>query len=314
MRAIAPLRSAHVTSQTLSGTVLPLGGNTESRGGRVVEDDVLALEEDVAVDGEADAGVGLDATVAGAAARGDGGVVDVGAGNDGAVAADAECQAGEGGGAGEDVAAVGGRVLRARNLSVVRADEGGGGVDEGGAGVSDGVDGGRDEAAGAHGVAGTGELPEAVGGVDRHVGDGAGVLRGVEEAEVVGAWSALLQVDSDNRRRKRGLDVVEEGLLGRRADGVDGRERKAEQAVVVDVLGEFGADGGGSLNSLARNGGAADGDRVGVDDTRRAAAISVLDPPRVAAQLLGRGARGVDAVSRPLRCGKSAGENPAVQC
>ena len=54
-----------------------LGGEAQLWAASTIEDDELALEEDVTKDGEANAGVGLDAAEAGCAACVGGGVVDI---------------------------------------------------------------------------------------------------------------------------------------------------------------------------------------------------------------------------------------------
>jgi hypothetical protein len=100
-----------------------------------VKDDILALEEDITKDRESDAGVALDTTEAGGAAVGDGGEVDVFTGDDGVVAVDDGGEGGESGGAGEDVAAVGGAVLGPGDLRVVVVDDAVVEQEEGGAGV-----------------------------------------------------------------------------------------------------------------------------------------------------------------------------------
>ena len=84
-----------------------LGGPTQTRGGGgAVEDDKGGLEGDVAKDGEADVGIGLDAAEAGGA-RGIGGrVVDVLAGDGDLGITRGEGEVGELGVAGEDVAAL----------------------------------------------------------------------------------------------------------------------------------------------------------------------------------------------------------------
>lgn len=147
----------------------------QARGlGAGIEDDILALEEDVADDGETDAGVPLDTTEAGAAARGR--VVDVVTGDGALGVANDEGEAGQVGGAGEDVAAVAGAVLRVLHLLVVGADDVLGQVEESGASVGDGVDRG-----GGLGLAVTDrearglELPEAVGRININIGDVASV-------------------------------------------------------------------------------------------------------------------------------------------
>ena len=162
------------------------------------EHDELALEEDVTVDREPDARITLDTTKALRARRVGRRVVDVAAGHDGAVGADAERDAGQRGAAGKDVTTVRRRVGGAGHLAVVGGDDGGGEVEERGAGVGDGVDAAAGEGAGADGVSVAGEFPEAVAGVDVYVGDGAGVLGGVDEAKVVGSRGALLQVGGED--------------------------------------------------------------------------------------------------------------------
>ena len=201
--------------------LLSLSGNTEPRGSGIVEDNVLALEEDIAKNVNADPGTGLETTEAGGASGVGGGVIEVAAGDDGAVGADAESQTGESGGAGEYVAAVGVGILRAGHLAVVGRHDSSRGVDEGGASIGDGVDGRGSESARSDGIAGAGEFPEALSGGDWNVGDRTGVLGRVDETEIVSAYGTLFQVDTQHWGGKGGLDVVEEGLLRRRADGVD---------------------------------------------------------------------------------------------
>jgi len=82
-------------------------------------------------------------------------------------------------------------------------------------------------------------LPEALPTVDGDVGDGASVLGAVDEAKVIGAGCAFLQVDGEELLLQRGFDGVEESSLLLRSDSVDAAERQAEQAVVVGVLGEL---------------------------------------------------------------------------
>lgn len=310
-----------------------------------LEDDELGLEEDVAVDGEADAGVGLDAAEAGYLChitsaslsfpvrpkRGGGGrsrsggltrragrdgrVVHEGARDDGAVGADAERDAGQGRGAGEDVAAVGGAVAGVEDLAVVGGDDGGGEVEEGGAGVGDGVDGAGGEGAGADGVAVGRELPEAVGGVDGHVGDAAGVLGAVDVAEVVVADAALLEVGrEDGGGQALGDGVEEEGRLLHGLDGVDAVEGEAEEAV-AGALDELGGDGLGGLDGLAGDGRAADGDGVGEDVAARGGAVAVGDGPGVAAELAGGAGGGgvVEGVPGGLGAGLLGREDPALR-
>lgn len=113
---------------------LCLRGKAES-GALGVEDDVLALEEDISEDGEAQAGVALDTTEAGRAAVSDGGEVDVFTGNDGVVASDDGSEGRKLCGAGEDITTVFVAVLGSRNLPVVGGNDAVIKQEEGGSGV-----------------------------------------------------------------------------------------------------------------------------------------------------------------------------------
>jgi hypothetical protein len=100
-----------------------------------VEDDVLALEEDISEDGEAQARVALDTTEAGGAAVSDGGKVDVVAGNDRFVATDDGSEGRKAGGAGEDITTVLVAVFSPSNVPVVVSNDAVIKQQEGGAGV-----------------------------------------------------------------------------------------------------------------------------------------------------------------------------------
>lgn len=102
----------------------------------------------------------------------------------------------------------------------------------------------------------------------------------------------VLQVGSEDGRVQRGLGVVEEGQLLRRADGVERAEGQAQEAVDGRVRGEAGGDGGGHLDSLGRDGQAADGDLVLVDGAAGGGAVAVGDGPGGARQLAGGAAAG----------------------
>jgi hypothetical protein len=121
-------------SYSQSADHLFLGGKAEARS-LGVEDDVLALQEDITEDGEANARVALDTTVAGGATSGDLGVVDQLTGDNGVVAVDGHSEVGQGGGTGEDVASVGVTVLGAGDLLVVGGDNAVREQEKGGAGV-----------------------------------------------------------------------------------------------------------------------------------------------------------------------------------
>lgn len=145
----------------------------------LVENSKDALEEDVAEDVEANAGVGLDAAEA-LRAR-DRRKVHVAARDRENLATDRDVEVGECGAAAEDVTTLCAVVGGAGNLLVVGGHDGRGQVEERGAGVGNRVtDAAGRGITGADGVATSGELPEAVGGVDWNVGDGAGVLRAID--------------------------------------------------------------------------------------------------------------------------------------
>lgn len=162
-----------------------LGSKAQAGSGGAIEDDQSSLEGNVAKDVDTDTGAALDAAEASGATRGDGAVVDDLAGDGDAGGADAEGECWRGGAAGEHVAAVRVAVLGAADLLVVGADDGSGEVQQGRASVSDAVDRGRHKGPRAHRVSGTNELPEALAGGHRGVGDGPGVGAVVNEAEVV---------------------------------------------------------------------------------------------------------------------------------
>ena len=296
-------------------TDLRLLGETETgRALSLVEDGKDALEEDVAEDGEADAGVGLDAAEAGGRAGGDGSVVDVRAGNDEDGTADGDGEVGGGAAAGESVATLGAVVAGTGEGLVVGSDGGGGQVHEGGAGVSDGgADAARGAVAGADAVAARGELPETLRVIHGGVGDAAGVLGGVNVAEVVGAGSALLEGGGEQRRGEAALHGVEEGGLLGGGDGVDGAEGQAEETIGGGVLSELAGDGGGSLNRLRGGGNATDDHGVGVDIATGTRAVTVADAPAGAGDLLGRGGLAwvVCGLAINLVGGSLGGEDPA---
>ena len=92
-------------------------------------------------------------------------------------------------------------------MAVVGGHDGSREVEKCGAGVGNGVDAAAREPTGADSVSVTGEFPEAVGRADGDVGDATGVLRRVNETEIVGSWGALLQVGSEDWRGELRLGV-----------------------------------------------------------------------------------------------------------
>ena len=291
---------------------LRLGSETETRAGlSLIENGVDTLEEDVTKDRHANTIVGLNATVASAAAGRS--KVDVAARDDEGLATNSNVEVRQSRAAREDVAALGAAVRRAGDLGVVGLDSGVGDEEEGGAGVSDGGADAAGGGGGANAVAAGGKLPEALAAADGDVGDGAGVLGGVDEAEVVAAGFALLEVDGEELLLERGLHGVEEGVLPRRADGVDGAEREAEEAVVVGVLGELGRDLSGGLNCLRGGSDGADDDLVGVDVAAGTRAVLVADVPGCSSDLLAGCGGVVLGVAGTLAGGSLGGEHPTVR-
>ena len=151
--------------------------------------------------------------------------------------------------------------------------------------------------------------------VDGRVSDVAGVLAGVDEAEVVGTWLALLEVSCEDVLVEDTLvdGGIEEGGLGCRCDSVDGAESKTEETVVVGVLLELSADRLGGLDCLLGDGHTSDSDGVGVDVTTGAGPIAVRDAPGSTREQLGsaRLGRVVDRVTGLLRRSKLRGEDPS---
>lgn len=126
-----------ISAQTnfLSG----LGSKSELRRAGAIENNELRLEEDVAINGEPDAGVGLDTTEASCrivsqlcflmqvmgrelTCASGGGVVYVRAWYDGLVGSDAESDAGEGCRAGKSISTLRADVLSTRYLGIVGGD------------------------------------------------------------------------------------------------------------------------------------------------------------------------------------------------
>ena len=138
------------------------------------------------------------------------------------------------------------------------------------------------------------ELPEAVLRVDRHGGELALELGGVDVAKLVASGGAVFEVGGEDGRAERGGEVVEEGLLRLRADGVEFAEGEADEAVGRGVGDEGVGDGGGEADGLGRHGRATDVDRVGADRAEGEGAVAVGDVEGGACRgLEGGGFRGV---------------------
>lgn len=188
------------TIQGASALHQGLGRKAQLWASAAVEDNELALEEDISKDVDADAGVGLDAAEAGRAARVGGGVVDVRARDGGRVAADGEGDGWESGAAGVGVATLGLVVLGAGDATVVGGDDAVVEQEKGGPGVGNSVADGAAGGAAVDAVAVGCETPEAAAAVDGHVGDIAGVGRVINAAEAVGSRLAFLEVGGKERR------------------------------------------------------------------------------------------------------------------
>lgn len=241
-----------------------LGGEPKLRtASRVIKDDELRLEKDIAKDGLSDTRVALEPTEAASALR-SGRVVHVASRHHGRVSFDLEREVGKGRVAAKDVSAIGLAVGGSRDLGVVGGYEVIWEEEKGGSGVGDGRDALADWRSRADGVPAACEAPESLGVVDRGVGDVASVLAGVNVAKVVATGRTLLQVGREEWGVEAGLGVGEEGLLLVGLDGVDGAEGEAEKAVAL-VLGELGADGFGQFDGLAGDGCTADVDNIGVN-------------------------------------------------
>ena len=92
--------------------------------------------------------------------------------------------------------------------------------EESGTGVSNAVNAGRCKATISNCITGTGELPEAIGGVDRRVGDVTSIFAAVDDAKGITSWLAFLQIGSKHILSKDTFidGSVEEGGLLCRSD------------------------------------------------------------------------------------------------
>ena len=172
-------------------------GKSESWPG-CIEDGVVGIEEDVAVDVLGATANGLERTEAGTARSStevqkggrDGGVVG---------GTDLEGQSWEGSRAWEGVASLGGVIRSARDLSVICFNSGIAHQDKGSSSVRDtgvarlGVD-SRSNLVGGGWV-----LPESVRAINRGVLNGTRVLGGVDITEVIGAIGVVWEVSCEER-------------------------------------------------------------------------------------------------------------------
>ena len=134
-------------------------------------------------------------------------------------------------------------------------------------------------------------------------------------AELVGADGVVFEVCGKERGGEVGADVVEEGFLGARLDGVDAAEGEADEPVRLGVGDEGGGDVRRELDRLGGYGRAADGDGVGADDAGGAAAVAVGDAPGAVFEGgVGRGVVGGEGrVLFLLGGGEQGAEEPEVR-
>lgn len=98
------------------------------------------------------------------------------------------------------------------------------------------------------------EAPEAVGvGDDARVGDVASVLGGVNDAKVVRSRSVVVEVCGEHRQGEAAGNVLKEGLLLPRRDGIALAVAHANKTAVVVVAHELRADRGRNFDRLARH-------------------------------------------------------------
>jgi len=158
-----------------------------------VEDDILALQEDVAKDCIPDTGIRLDTTEAGRGATRDRRIIHIRARNSTSLSANYDREIREVSVAWECVATLGIIIDRAVNLVIVSGNDVV--IDEKERSASVGNAGKRARArrsAVADGVAVSGERPETFAVIDVGICEFAGELGSVDESEIVRSSSALL--------------------------------------------------------------------------------------------------------------------------
>lgn len=240
-------------------------------------------------------------------------VVEVRAGNDSIISADSQGQIRERDVARIDVSAIDVRESCVHDRLVVRVGVGVRKHEKGGTSVGNS---GNSRVGVYLAVANTNtrdlEAPVALGVVDRNSRDGAVVLGSIDEAKVVGAGLALLQVDGEDGFIESVDDIVEEGILSHRADAVELAEGKTDETIVILVQVELSGNRCRSFNGLGGRSDAADGDLVDEDVASSARAVAVGDDPG-GVDHLGAVVGNVDGVAvgglgRELR-----GEDPSIR-
>lgn len=131
----------------------------------------------------------------------------------------------------------------------------------------------------AQGVACGRELPEALGIIDLDIAERAGKLGTVDDSEIVRSGGAMPEVGGEDGQGEVGHDVIEEGLLLGRLDGVELAESQTDETITGCVLDELIGDGGGELDGLARNRRPSDIHRVRTHVPSCSTPVTVADTP-----------------------------------
>ena len=160
-------------------------------------------------------------------------------------------------------------------------------VKEGRACVGNTIDRGAGESTASDSIAIAGKLPKAIRLVDGDVRDGTRVFAGIDEAEVIGTWSALPEVHRKQRSAEGRFGVGEECFLLDRSDGITDVERKPDETIIVDILLKLATDTACKLDCLVCDCGSTDLHGVCVDIPTCRAAITVGNAPSVSVELSG---------------------------
>ena len=188
-----------------------LTSKAKLRGRSTVEDNELRLEENVAIDAEANPCISLDAAKADAGA--DRCVENVASRNDSAVGPNAKGDAGKSRRARERITSLGGVVFGASDFGIVGRYNGAGKIEQSRTGIGDGINGCRCKSTRANRVAVGGKLPETIGSVDVDIGDATRVLRSINITEVISSWRTFLQIHGEQRSTQGRFRIAEECLL-----------------------------------------------------------------------------------------------------
>jgi len=138
------------------------------------------------------------------------------------------------------------------NTAVVCVDDRSRGEHERSSSISDGLATGRiHSGTGTDSKFGSGELPEATGGVDSCPLHGAVKLGSIDVAKLVGAGGVGAEIGGEDRGFELGDGVVEESFLLGWGDSVEFGERESKESVGLGVCDEGLGDGSWELDGLA---------------------------------------------------------------